>query len=292
MKKLFVTGLPVIEKDLVGRKDELKEVEYLLRNGQSVVLIAPRRFGKTSLALTVLRRLQKEGFLITNVDLFTITNKRRLTESIVERTLENKKVMGLVRKIKMGISDAFKEIEIKQVINEYEFVLKFTESHVDIDELLDSSIDFPEKFAKKENRHLCFFYDEFGDVSKFNGEAIIKLMRAKFQLHSRVSYLFAGSHETLMNELFAREKSAFYKFCKIIYLGEISSSEFTSYIKRKFKEDDFCIEDDAVKIILEKTGGHPYYTQLLCRSIHYLLKGEKTKKNFIQTKIGQMLQGL
>ncbi len=276
MKKLFVTGTPVTGKDLVGRKEEIREIKHLLQNGQGAVLIAPRRFGKTSVALTALQELQKDGYLIADVDLFTITNKRRLAESIVEKTLENKKVLGIIRKIKKSVSEAFKNVEIKQVIENYEFVLKFTESSIDTYEVLESSLDFPQKFAQKEGKPLCFFYDEFGDIAKFDGEDIIKLMRGKFQLHSNVCYLFAGSHESLMKELFAKERSAFYKFCKIIYLGEIAFSDFTPYIRKKFKEEGLFIADNVIKKILERTKGHPYYTQLLCRSIHYLLKGEKT----------------
>jgi AAA+ ATPase superfamily predicted ATPase len=276
MKKLFVTGVPVVANDLVGRKEELKEITYLLRNGQSVVLIAPRRFGKTSLALAALQKLRRAGFLTANIDLFTIVGKRRLAENIVDKTLENRKVLKVISRIKTGISDALRNVEIKQIVEDYGFVLKFAEPHRDLDELLDSSFDFPEKFARREDKDSCFFYDEFGDIAKFDGEDIIKLMRGKFQRHSRVRYLFAGSHESLMNELFGERKSAFYKFCKIIYLKEIGFSDFTPYIKKKFGEENMCVTDDAIEVILAKTRGHPYYTQLVCRSVHYLLKGEKS----------------
>ncbi len=62
-----------------------------MQNGQSVVIIAPRRFGKTLLILTILQDLQKSGSYVADVDLFTVLNRRRLAaETIVEKTLENK----------------------------------------------------------------------------------------------------------------------------------------------------------------------------------------------------------
>jgi len=276
MKKLFVTGVPVTGKDLVGRKEELKKIKYLLQNGQSVVLIAPRRFGKTSLVLTVLEKLRKSGSYVSDIDLFTIINKRRLAENIVEKTLENKKVKKVISRIKKGISDAFKNVAIRQIIEDYEFVLKFNEPQIDTNRLLEGALDFPEKFAKREQKALYFFYDEFGDVAKLDGDKIIKLMRAKFQRHSNVTYIFAGSHESLMKELFIKEKSALYKFARVIYLEEIISSDFADYIKRKFNEEGIVISDNAVKIILERTRCHPYYTRLVCGSIHYLMKGKKS----------------
>ena len=51
MKRLFVTGVPVTGNDFAGRKNELREIRHSLQNGQSVVVIAPRRFGKTSLIM-------------------------------------------------------------------------------------------------------------------------------------------------------------------------------------------------------------------------------------------------
>ncbi len=277
IKRLFVTGVPVTGNDFAGRKDELREIRHSLQNGQSVVLIAPRRFGKTSLILTILQEFQRAGSYIADVDLFTIVNKKRLAETIVEKTLENKKIVSIVSRIKKGVSQAFKTIEIRQVIEDYELVLKFAESHIVLDDLLEAALDFPQKLAEKEKRDLYFFYDEFGDVAKLDGENLIKLMRGKFQRHSNVCYIFAGSHESLMKELFTKEKSAFYRFARVVYLEEISFSDFAEYIKKRFKQEGIFMPDEVVEGILGRTRGHPYYTQLLCGFVHYLVAGKKKR---------------
>ncbi len=277
MKRLFVTGVPVAGNDFAGRKQELGAIRHFLQNGQSVVVIAPRRFGKTSLILTILHELQKSGAYVADVDLFTIVNKKRLAEAIVEKTIENKKIDSIVSRIRKGVSQVFKNIEMKQVIEDYQLVLKFAESHVAPDDLLEPALDFPQKFAEKEKRDFYFFYDEFADVAKLNGDDLIKLMRGKFQRHSNVCYIFAGSHESLMKELFTIRKSAFYKFARIIYLEEIAASDFMDYIRKRFKQEEIGVSDEALKRILGKTRCHPYYTQLLCGFIHYIIAGEKKK---------------
>ena len=55
-------GRPVTGAELVGRETEINEIIRTLNAGQSVVLIAPRRFGKTSVMLEVLDRLDNAGF--------------------------------------------------------------------------------------------------------------------------------------------------------------------------------------------------------------------------------------
>ena len=156
-------------------------------------------------------------------------------------------------------------------------VLKFAEPHVSADDLLDAALDFPQKFAEKEKRDFYFFYDEFADVAKLDGEDLIKLMRGKFQRHSNVCYIFAGSHESLMKELFTKRKSAFYKFARIIYLEEIAFPDFADYIQKRFEQEEIGVPDEAIKGIIGKTGCHPYYTQLLCGFIHYIIAGRKRK---------------
>ncbi|NIM11667.1 MAG: hypothetical protein GTO45_06205 [Candidatus Aminicenantes bacterium] len=272
MKKLFITGVPVRGDDFTGRSKELSQTKYYLENGQSVVLVAPRRFGKTSLVLKVLEELQESGCYIADVDLFTIVNKKRLAETIVENTLKNKKVLSVATRIKKGVSQAFKNPQLRQTIEDYEFVLKFAEANVDPEELLETALDFPQTFAEKEKKDLFFFYDEFGEITKFNGEHLIKMMRGKFQRHPQVCYIFAGSHESLMKDLFTKEKSAFYKFARVIYLEEIAFDEFSNYIQRRFKQEGISISHESIKEILGKTRGHPYYTQLLCSSIHYIVR--------------------
>ncbi len=80
-----------------------------------------------------------------------------------------------------------------------------------------------------------------------------------------------------MKELFTKRKSAFYKFARIIYLEEIASPDFADYIRKRFKQEGIGVPDEAIKGIIEKTRCHPYYTQLLCGFIHYIIAGKKNK---------------
>ena len=50
----FQEGKPVTGNRLVGREEIIDQVLHLALSGQSVVLIAPRHFGKTSILLEVI----------------------------------------------------------------------------------------------------------------------------------------------------------------------------------------------------------------------------------------------
>lgn len=265
----------MIGEELIGREEELKEIRHLLQTGQSIILLAPRRFGKTSLILTVLKQLKEKGHYVADVDLFGIPDRRTLAERITESCLENKRIYGFITKLKEGAKDLFKSVEVRQTIEDFEFVLRFGQPKADTFALLREAFDLPEELAQKANKDFFFFYDEFGDIRKFDGEEILKLARSKFQRHRRVSYVFAGSYESVMKEIFADGKSAFYKFGRIIYLKEIKEGDFIRYITARFRQENLCISEEITKNLLSKTRCHPYYTQLLCQHIYYLVKGEK-----------------
>lgn len=277
MNRLFPTGVPVLGKDLAGRDKEKKRVKQLLKSGQSVVLYGPRRIGKTSIGLTVLDELKAEGLFTGHADIFESATLSIFSQRIVETTLANKKLAQTIQFLKKGLSAAISQIEIKQVVNEFEWILKFAESDVKDDELLSSALDFPEQFSKKYNINMVMFIDEIGDIDKFNGGDFVKLMRSKLQLHANVTYLFAGSHESVMENIFIKSSGPFYRFAQLSAIDTIEKEAFKLFLKRKFRKAGFVIEEPVFRDLLEITGGHPYYTQLLCRELlFYALSQRKS----------------
>src|SRR5438067_12141519 len=64
------------------RKSEITELVRDLRSGQSVLVISPRRYGKTSLITAVLERVRKQGVLVAYVDLLRTTTKERFADQL------------------------------------------------------------------------------------------------------------------------------------------------------------------------------------------------------------------
>jgi len=272
----FTTGKPVTGDQLIGRDDILDQIENLLLNGQSVVLIAPRRFGKSSVLLELLNRLRDKDVYRGYIDVFSTPTKRILSEKITESVLSNKKLDNAFHKLKNNIKELLKQVELKQSIEDFEFILDFADTKSEESELLANAIDFIDNFAKKNKHRIVFAMDEFGDLQKLNGKEIIKLFRSKIQMQSNAAYVFSGSYESVMNDLFVSAKSPFYRFARIIKLDTISPQAFSAYIQKVFKKISIEVEAAAINTILNFTQGHPYYTQLICQQIQLNHKAGKT----------------
>ena len=83
---IITAGKPVTGDQLIGRKKEVRLIGEYLDMGQSVVLIAPRRFGKTSLLLEMLSRKKAAGSFTLFVDFFSTPDLFHWRTSILHPT--------------------------------------------------------------------------------------------------------------------------------------------------------------------------------------------------------------
>lgn len=272
MKQLFPAGKPVTGRNLIGRNKIISQIIQWLNYGESVVIIAPRRFGKTSLVLEILRQMKKNNFT-AYVDFFSTPSTSALAEQITEKVLSNKKLDLAFHKFKANINELIKNVEFKQVVEEFEYILSFSDNTNETETQLTHSLDFIDSFAKKHKKKMICGFDEFGDLRKLNGESIVKIFRSKIQFQKNVSYLFTGSYESIMNQLFFATNAPFYRFARIVQLSSIDIEIFHKHLLKQFRSLEIIFENDVLLNLLQFTGGHPYYTQLLCQQIEF--SGEK-----------------
>ncbi len=276
----FPLGGPVPEEDIVGRSGFIKSLENRLAEGQSIMLAGPRRIGKTSLAFEVLRRLKKKGFYVASVDFFRLSSRSNIAESIINSCLENR--TG-IRKTLNTVWDRAKLLagsaKIAVKIEDLELNVGFPKKEMDDETLLEFALNLPELLAEKDGKRLVMVFDEFQDAGQIGGLDIYKMMRSHFQHQKKVSYLFLGSKESMMQSLFAGKKHAFYRFATVLPIPEILEEAWISYITRKFNERDIEASSDYVlKEIVQLAGGHPQDTMLICTEAYYTLLEANEKR--------------
>ena len=286
MSKLQV-GKPVKGNQLIGREKEIAYISKLLLNGQSIVVIAPRRFGKTSLILEILNRIKKQGLYSAYIDFFLTPDIESLSRKITEEVLNNQKLGKVFRKIKGDIAEMFRNIELKQAIESFEFILKYSSQNPDSWELLSESIDFINAYPEKYVKQIICAFDEFGDVKKFDGDKIVKMIRSKIQMQDNATYIFSGSYESVMDSLFVKQNSPFFRFARIINLGYIEKDKFKKYIINTFFDNNISVNETFIDEILEFTKGHPYYTQLIVQQV---ILNKSTELNKGEVSLSGILQ--
>lgn len=256
----------LINKNLfIDRINELNILTTGLKNGSDYVLIAPRRYGKTTLINKVFSKISTEkDFLLLSIDIMRYSGSvRNLAINITDKALS---LLGLAGKLHSMLSKV--ELSLKLKVSwgdiELEPILQILKSSPNADDeliLLEHSLELLEKIAIKKDKTLIVFFDEFGELHHL-GNAVIKLFRSVLQQHKHVSYIFAGSQETLMSNIFVDKSSAFFRFGTIINLDVLDESEVIDY----FSVAGFNVA--VSQKILEVLGCHPYYTSKTIQDLH------------------------
>ena len=131
-----------------------------------------------------------------------------------------------------------------------------TKKQKDIEIILNA----PEIIAKNKHFKICIAFDEFQEIKNID-PFLIRWMRSVFQNQSNISYVFLGSRQSMMQNIFTDTKSVFYEFAVKMNLKAIRKEDWYDFITKKFKETSVEIEPKLIENIIDKSRCHPHFTQ-------------------------------
>jgi len=272
----FPVGGPVPAADLVGRETYIRRIGERLWDGNHVLLAGPRRIGKTSIILEVLRRLHRRGALTAYVDCLGATDVRGLGERLVDALLEN--VSGAERSFEHAKAIAAGvRPSVKVKYEHVEIALDLAREKND-QRFFDGALDLPRTLAARTGKRVIVVFDEFQAAGRL-GSRVFDVMRSRFQAQRGVAYAFLGSEEGILEQLFSEKGRAFYRFAVPVDLADagghrfgIAPDDWLEYIREKFAQKKITIDDASVDRMLDATGGHPQDTMQLCAALYYLMR--------------------
>jgi len=267
MKNPFIYGQIVSGDDFADREDELKLLHRKLFNAEKVFLISPRRYGKSSLIENTLRLVKKDGFYTAYIDLYRASSFKEFIElyalsvfSAAETHLE--KIARLIRTSLPKLRPRFVvEPDGKPGIS------IDVSKEADLFNMAEEVYNAPQRIAEKKGRNFAVVFDEFQEIRNFDGERVEKSMRAFFQMHRNVGYVFAGSKRHILYDMSEKSASAFYKIGPVITLQKIPREIFREFLRKKFEATDYTVEEGVVNKILDTVEDYPYNAQYLCHEI-------------------------
>jgi len=266
MENPFVYGKVARGAAFADREAEIDELMADIASSQNVIIFSPRRYGKTSLILEVLDRIREQGLLVLYLDLFKVTSEEGFIAAYAKEIAGLHK--GGIRSVLGKVKDLLPRLVPKVVVRseksgmevEFEF-----DPRAEKTPLLDDLFEAVATVGEKSGKRAAVVFDEFQQIADWDPAGDVeRQMRAHFQLHQNVSYVFMGSKRHLMGEIFQNKNRPFYRFGKHFPLEKIPRREFAEFIQRRFTETGFRADPEAIEEVLRVTEDHPYYTQLLC----------------------------
>ncbi len=275
MQNPFKFGSVVSGDDFADRRRELAELARELTNGQHLFLLSPRRYGKTSLILTLLERLRSRRTLVAYVDVFRTTTAVQLLELMAQTVLRSaeSRPERLLR-LATNLLGRLRPQVGTDSTGRPTLSLDVGASPRGGLALQEEVLALPERLAAKRGSRLVLAFDEFQEMQRFPGAGLEKAMRSHFQRHRHVSYLFAGSRQSALQDMATRERSPFYKFGRIISLGPIPQEQFAPFLEARFRRGRLGTSSDVLEAILAAADDVPYNIQRLCHQLWDVLAGK------------------
>ncbi|MBI4512837.1 MAG: ATP-binding protein [Gemmatimonadetes bacterium] len=265
----FPAGTIVTGDDFADRQDEVALLRDELRQGGRVFLLAYRRFGKSCLIHETLRQLEaKDHALTAYVDLYRANSERELWELFANALLAaSRSPLKRLLEWATGFARGFRpRFSIDPQTQQPVLTLDAPRSPAELADVREWALELPPKLAQKRERPVVVAFDEFQEIRAFDGVRLEKTLRAAFQSHRGVGYLFAGSKPHLLREM-AQEGHAFYRFGRLMELAPVTEEQWAPYLTARFRTGSVDVAPAVVRAIVAGAEGIPYYVMRLCRAL-------------------------
>ncbi len=270
----FKFGTVVDTPYFTDREKEQADVKQILDSSNHLIMISPRRFGKTSLIKKVLKSTKRKSLfmdiqLMNSTEDFAAQYLKR-----IYRVFPSQRITQSIKNFRIIPS-----LSLNPLNGEMEVTFQGQKNTLP---LLEDVLNLAEQLSSDKKR-LIVVFDEFQEMMKLE-KHIDKKLRAILQHHKRINYVFLGSQESMMKEIFEKKKSPFYHFGSLFLLQKIEHPYFKEFLKKGLEERSDQADKLADKI-LSFTGGHPYYTQQLAFIVYNHLLQQKHEKNVVEKAI-------
>jgi uncharacterized protein len=262
----FRYGALALDDAFADRERELAELVADVRNGQDVVVFAPRRYGKSSLLWRAASELTRRRVLVAAVDLMTAPTKQKLAEKLAGAIYEQ--IASPLERAREKALAPFRGLRVQPVVNvdpangSLTFSFGIGRRAADIDATLERLLELPAELGSARGRRVALVLDEFQEVVEID-RGLPKLMRAVFQQQPEVTHVYLGSKRHVMERIFNDENEPFWRSAKPVELGPIDPGEFAGFLAARFRAGGKDVEPEVLDELLAHTGGHPYSTQEL-----------------------------
>ena len=272
----FVFGREVTDAELVDREEELTELINVMRGGRRHFLIGPRRFGKTSLLTVAANRVRELGNPVVLVNAQQYSSEEGLASEIVAQAAKQSGFS--LRDVSGKIAELFSRLRpmlsFDPIKDSWAVKLALDPSD-DSTALVTDALDGLDELARVRDRRITLVIDEFQELSRRGGLNAEARLRAVVQRHRHLSYVFAGSDESMLIAMTSEHDRPFYRLGSRRFLGPVPRADFSTHLRNGFERTGATITPEAIVEILDLAKDVPYSVQRLALSCWQLVRNRQ-----------------
>ena len=262
--------------------DRVEEVAYIcqfVKSANHLVLISPRRFGKSSVVAKAMKQCGRKHITLNmqNVTSVTDFSAKLLREFFKIHPME--RLRHLISRFRViptvSTNPASGAMDVS------------FQPDMDGTVLLEDAFMLLEQAHTEEDR-LIVVLDEFQEIRDISPK-LDRQLRSIMQEQKHINYILLGSQESMMTDIFENKKSPFYHFGELMRLKKLPRDDFRAYLLKGLSGVFPTKCEEIAGRILDYTDCHPYYSQQLAANVWQVGILQSETNDAVQTAINNIV---
>lgn len=241
------------------RKVETNSILEALNNERNITLIAPRRIGKTGLIHHVFAQIKEQdpSVYCFYIDIFATKNLTQFIQLLAH---------NIIGKLDSPSKTALRRVS--EFFGSFRPTMKFDARSglptfsIDIsDNQQEQSLERIFEYLKESGKRCYIALDEFQQLMEYPEHNAEALLRSFIQFLPNVYFIFAGSRQHMMTEMFLSAKRPFFQSSQIVTLGEIDKDAYHEFASTLFARNKTSLDAEVFQYMYQRLDGQTWYIQ-------------------------------
>ena len=279
---------PVAPEYFCDRVEESARLIKSVTNGNNLVIISPRRMGKTGLIQFCYDKPEiREEYYTFFIDILHTSSLREFTYLLGRQIYET--LLPRSRKMIKLFIQTIKSISGKFGFDPANNLPTFNIELGDIEQP-EYTLDEIFSYLSHADKPCIVAIDEFQQIAKYPEHNIEALLRTHIQKLDNSNFIFAGSERHMMQEMFMSAARPFYHSADVLELNAIDAEKYVPFVVGHFEETNRHIDASDVKRVYDLFNGHTFYIQkTFNESFADTREGEVCTLDTIRTAINNII---
>ena len=280
---------PIIPDDyFCDRQAETESLVRQITNGNNVLLISPRRMGKSGLILHTFERAEiKKSYYTFFIDIYETASLEELIQKL------GQEIVGkLSRRGHGALTEFFRSLASLRGVFSMDPTTGMPGFSVGIGEIKRPENTLDEIFAylEKADKPCIVAIDEFQKSASYEQKNVEAVLRSRIQLLKNTGFIFSGSERSVLAQMFGSASRPFYQSTSMMSLGPIDKDVYADFAVDMFQEYGKKLDRNAVLDLYDLLQGYTYYLQRTMNEAFALLPANAIcDRDFLFERIDEIL---
>lgn len=248
-----------------NRVEETKRLSNYIESGTHAYLVAPRRYGKSSLCENVLENTKHAW---VKLDFHLAVTEKNAEQIIINGVTELiGKAVGAIDKLQHIVKKYVQKLKPKIALDAKFMKLEFAlDEDSNPAENIAEALLLLEKLLQERDKQAVLLLDEFQEIGNMEkGRGIEGAIRHVAQETQNLAIIFSGSNPQMLATMFEDERRPLFKLCRKLVLDRIHEKDYKPHLNKAARSKwNKELKQAEFERIMQITERHPYYVNYLC----------------------------